>query len=111
MTLNEQRKRFVELTKSQLIGINFKGNLLIGQKPLSRFFTGFLFPIIDGEDGLDGGIESEESTESNLYDNKEEVAPVKKVKRYIPPILQQDINIIYAHKQNLNHVIYHLDAV
>jgi len=85
MILNEHRKRFIELTKKQLIGADLKDDFLIGQKPLDRFFTGFLFPIIDSEDGLDGGIEAEESTESNLDDNKEEVAPVKKVKRYIPP--------------------------
>ena len=85
MILNEQRKKFIELTKKQLIGIDLKNDLLIGQKPLDRFFTGFLFPIIDGKDELDGDVEDAESDESNLDDKKEEVASVKKVKRYIPP--------------------------
>lgn len=85
MILNEQRKRFVELTKKQLIGGDLKDDLLVGQKPLDRFFTGFLFPVIDGVDGLDGGIEAEEDDPSGSDDKKEEVASVKKVKRYIPP--------------------------
>ncbi len=58
MILKEQRSRFINLTKKQLIGADLKDDLLIGQKPLDRFFTGFLFPIIDGEDGLDGGYRS-----------------------------------------------------
>jgi len=81
MTLNKQRKRFIELTKQQLVGTELKDNLLIGQKPLDRFFTGFLFPIVEGEE-LEGGIET---NEDNTLDNKEEAAQVKKVKRYIPP--------------------------
>ncbi len=84
MNLNDQRKKFVELTKKQLIGIDLKDDLLIGQKPLDRFFTGFLFPIIDSEDELDGGIEAEE-TESSLDDNIKEATPVKKEERYMPP--------------------------
>lgn len=85
MILREQRDKFLEFSKKQLIGVDLKDNLLIGQKPLDRFFTGFLFPIIDGEDGLDGGIETEESNQISSDDEKKEVAPVKKVKRYIPP--------------------------
>jgi hypothetical protein len=79
MTLNKQRKRFIELTKQQLVGSELKDNLLIGQKPLDRFFTGFLFPIVEGEE-LEGGIET---NGDNTLDNKEEATPVKKVKRYI----------------------------
>ena len=81
MTLKEQRSRFIDLTKKQLIGVDLKDNLLIGQKPLDRFFTGFLFPIVEGEE-LEGGIET---NGDNTLDNKEEATPVKKVKRYIPP--------------------------
>ena len=81
MTLKEQRSKFIDLTKKQLIGADLKDNLLIGQKPLDRFFTGFLFPIVEGEE-LEGGIET---NGDNTLDNKEEAAPVKKVKRYIPP--------------------------
>jgi len=81
MALVIQRDKFVELTKQQLIGSDLKDNLLIGQKPLDRFFTGFLFPIVEGEE-LEGGIET---NGDNTLDNKEEATPVKKVKRYIPP--------------------------
>jgi len=85
MLINEQRKKFVELTKKQLTGSDLKDNLLIDQKPLDRFFTGFLFPIIDSKDGLDGGVDAEENTESSSDDNKKEATPVKKVKKYMPP--------------------------
>ena len=84
MTLNDQRKKLLELTKKQLIGIDLKDDLLIGQKPLDRFFTGFLFPITESEDEFDGGIEAED-TESCLDDNIKEASPVKKEKRYMPP--------------------------
>lgn len=85
MILNKQRDKFIELTRKQLIGADFKDDLLVGQKPLDRFFTGFLFPVIDNEDLLDGGIETEESPDTNLDDNKREVESVKNVKRYMPP--------------------------
>ncbi len=82
MNLNEQRGRFVALTKKQLMGMQLKDDLLVGQKPLDRFFTGLLFPIIEG-DGL-----ADEVSEQDLQlasDDKEEVQAIKKVKRYIPP--------------------------
>jgi len=82
--LNKQRKKFIELVKQQLIGIDFKDDLLIGEKPLDRFFTGFLFPIIEGESEIDEILEDEEVT-LNTDKEKKEVTPVKKVKRYIPP--------------------------
>ena len=81
MILKEQRDRFVELTKKQLIGTDLKDNLLIGQKPLDRFFTGFLFPI---SEGIDDEVESEEYSSAEK-DVKDEVKPEKKAKRYIPP--------------------------
>ena len=56
MYLKDKREIFLEETKKQLIGIDLKDDLLKGSKPLDRFFTGFLFPIIDGE-GLDSDIE------------------------------------------------------
>ena len=85
MILKKQRANFIEFTKKQLIGFNLKDNLLIGQKPLDRFFTGFLFPINDGEDGFNEGVEANENNQISSNDEKKEVAPVKKTKRYIPP--------------------------
>jgi len=84
MNLNRKRKKLLEETKKQLIGIELKDDVLIGTKPLDRFFTGFLFPIVDGE-GLDGDIEIGEQATGATDDEKEEVEPVKKLKRYIPP--------------------------
>lgn len=81
MGLKEQRKRFIKLTKKQLIGTDLKDSLLIGQKPLDRFFTGFLSPI---SEGIDDEVESEEYS-SVEDDAKEEAKSEKKAKRYIPP--------------------------
>lgn len=76
MKLKEKRDRFIDLTKQQLIGNKLKDNLLVGQKPLDRYFTGFLFPILEAEEGFDS--ESE-------FKDEEEVQLVKKEKRYLPP--------------------------
>jgi len=80
LILKEKRNSFIKLTKQQLIGTQLKDNLLVGEKPLDRFFTGFLFPIMSVED--DFSLESE--SEDNSSDT-EEVKSVKKDKRYIPP--------------------------
>ncbi len=85
MNLMEKRKKFVELTKKQLIGIELKDDLLIRQKPLDRFFTGFLFPIVEGEEGLDNEVTDEDSLSLSEQNSTDEVVLVKKSKRYIPP--------------------------
>ena len=85
MKLKEQRDIFLEFVKKQLIGVDLKDDLLIGEKPLDRFFTGFLFPITDVNEELDDGIEADENHQVTLDNIKEEVIPVKKTKRYIPP--------------------------
>ncbi len=85
MYLKDKREIFLEETKKQLIGIDLKDDLLKGSKPLNRFFTGFLFPIIDGE-GFDSDIEIGDSEIGGNEEKEiEEAEPVKKVKRYIPP--------------------------
>jgi len=84
MAPKEQRNRFVKLTKKQLIGADLKDNLLIGQKPLDRFFTGFLFPIVEGDIALENDEEFEDDDNLNSNDT-EQIKPVKKEKRYIPP--------------------------
>jgi hypothetical protein len=81
MILKEKRDEFIKLTKQQLMGSELKDNLLVGQKPLDRFFTGFLFPIVSGDNGLDSEDEAINGTDLE----KEEVQSVKKEKRYIPP--------------------------
>lgn len=85
MNLSEQRDKFVDLTKKQLMGFDLKDNLLIGQKPLDRFFTGFLFPIIDGDTELEDEVEIDEYSSSSSEDMKEDTKPIKKTKRYVPP--------------------------
>lgn len=81
--MKHQRIKFIDSIKKQLIGTDLKNDVLIGQKPLDRFFTGFLFPIIENEDGLDKQDDNDFISE-NLED-KEEIKSVKKEKRYMPP--------------------------
>ena len=85
MKLKEKRDKFINLTKQQLIGTKLKENLLVGQKPLDRYFTGFLFPILTGEDGFDLASELKDENGANSDLEKEEVQSLKKEKRYIPP--------------------------
>lgn len=84
MNLKEKRNEFINLTKQQLIGTKLKDNILVGETPLKRFFTGFLFPIVSSENGIGFEIESEESDEASDLE-KEELKSVKKKNRYIPP--------------------------
>ena len=78
MNYEKQRNKLVDWTKSQLIGDQLKDDILVGEKPLDRFFTGFLFPIFESEEGLESDDDSENSDTA-------ETKPVKKEKRYIPP--------------------------
>lgn len=99
MDYQSQRKRLIEWTKSQLIGkefkdaasfgdksviSSFKDATLVGEKPLDRIFTGFLFPIFedDGDAELDFGADEDIAVD---LDDETEAKSVKKVKRYIPP--------------------------
>ena len=79
MDYKDHRKKLIKWTKEQLIGFKLKNDILVGEKPLDRFFTGFLFPIIESEDGLDSDTEGLDSDDVN------ETKPAKKQKRYIPP--------------------------
>ncbi len=73
------REKLLNWTKKQLVGFELKDNMLMGIAPLDRFFTGILFPISNGENGLD---ESEDELET---DNLDTIKPIKKEKRYMPP--------------------------
>ena len=86
MQLNEQRKRFVDLTKKQLTGagLKLKDDVLVGLNPLDRFFTGFLFPVSVNDELLDDDIEVEDYASST--DEQNDQAKIeKKHKRYLPP--------------------------
>ncbi|TWX68533.1 helicase [Colwellia demingiae] len=78
--LRVQRKKLIDWTKEQLVGTHIHdGESLFGEKPLDRFFTGFLFPI---------GGEIVETESSDDYDGDEEntnTQQVKEKKRYLPP--------------------------
>ncbi len=88
MEYKVQRKVFVDWVQNQLIGLKLKGNgskqnniVLYGEKPLDKFFTGFLFPIFEYESDL----ESEEEEDEQESELENETNSVKKDKRYIPP--------------------------
>lgn len=85
MSLVKQRNDFIELTRKQLIGTDLKDNLLVSEKPLDRFFTGFLFPIVTSKNGIDADIDNEDSIELEQVNSDDLDSPIKKAKRYIPP--------------------------
>ncbi len=99
MDLKDRREEFINYIKRQLTGVDIKENVPSKQKPLDRIFTGFLFPIIESEDGLDSIDEDDEHDDSEA--EKTEAKQVKKQKRYIPPssagfsffIAGEDINL------------------
>ncbi len=80
MDYQTQRTNLIEWIKNQLIGFDYKDNILAGIAPLDRFFTGILFPVSHGEN------EPDDDTDVELENEDDETAqPVKKEKRYIPP--------------------------
>ncbi len=79
MDYQTQRTNLIEWTKNQLIGFDFKDNILVGTAPLDRFFTGILFPRLQSEDGVDAIEDGLDNDDDNA------VQPVKKEKRYMPP--------------------------
>lgn len=89
MDLKNKREAFVDYTKKQLSGAGLKlvlkddKKVLTNQRPLDRCFTGFLFPVFEGEDGLDSIEEDNENYDAETENT--EVKQIKKEKRYIPP--------------------------
>ncbi len=89
MDLHNRRKDFVDYIKKQLSGSELQlvlkddKKILTNQKPLDRCFTGFLFPIIESEDGLDSTEEDNENDDDETENT--EVKQIKKEKRYMPP--------------------------
>jgi hypothetical protein len=85
LDLKNNRAKFVRYIKSQLIGTDIKDSVLTGQKPLDRFFTGFLFPIIESGYSLDSIEDNDEKADIMEEEEKTEVKLINKEKRYIPP--------------------------
>ena len=83
MDLKGKREKFIEYIKKQLTGGDIEDKMPPGQKPLDRIFTGFLFPVIESEVGLDSIEEEDEHDIAEI--EKPEATEVKKQKRYIPP--------------------------
>ena len=79
--LKEERKKFVEYVKGDLIGKKIKDDTLNSIYPLERYFTGMLFPItemLEHEDSEEYDSQSEEG-------EKQEAQSLQKTKHYMPP--------------------------
>ena len=83
MDYKGQREGFVGWITRQLIGIKLRDNgekqngiHLDGERPLDRFFTGFLFPIVEQEDILEGEEEADDDELESESENN--TKPVKK---------------------------------
>lgn len=85
MDYSIKRKLLINWTKKQLTGESLPNDKLIGESPLNRFFTGFLFPIVDVEDTFD----EEEFNDSD----DEEVKPTVKNKRYCNGLITLDTSL------------------
>jgi hypothetical protein len=86
MILANKRQQFVRHIHEQLTGKNNKlpKGKLIGENPLDRFVTGFLFPVFESEEGIDDDQdEIEEASEND--ETSVQATTVTKRKRYIPP--------------------------
>ena len=82
MDYREKRKLLIDWTKKQITGGPLLDDQLIGESPLNRFFTGFLFPIVEGDDSYDDAFDDDE-----LFNNLDSpnAKPTQKSKRYTPP--------------------------
>jgi hypothetical protein len=84
------RTRVVEWLQTQLVGPASEQDTLNGITPLERYPTGVLFPITQGEDGIDpASIIEDEDTEltgTGGEDERTEIAEtITKRRRYTPP--------------------------
>ncbi len=81
-----KRQQLVRHIHEQLTGKNneLPDDKLIGENPLDRFVTGFLFPVFEAEDGIDDD-QSESDEISGDEDDSTQAATITKRKRYIPP--------------------------
>ncbi len=84
--LKDKRNQFVQHIHEQLTGKNnnLPEDKLIGENPLDRFVTGFLFPVFESEEGIDDDQDEIEETSENA-EATVQVTTVTKRKRYIPP--------------------------
>jgi hypothetical protein len=85
------RTRVVEWLRKQLIGPAFESETLHGISPLERYPTGVLFPVVQGEDGIDPASISEDESDNEHVGPGDEgegastAEPVVRRFRYTPP--------------------------
>ncbi len=86
MRLVNERQQLVQHIHEQLTGKNkeLPEDKLIGENPLDRFVTGFLFPVFETEDGIDDSQNETDESSENVEDSAQ-ATTVTKRKRYIPP--------------------------
>lgn len=91
--LRAGRERLVEWLREQLIGPppkDEKGEEIIRVEPVLRYPTGVLYPVIQGESGLDGASIEDEDDQADPAlgedgGNREEVKATEIKRRYVPP--------------------------
>ena len=89
MNYVDNRKRLLAWIRKQLIGPASRQNTLQG-KPLDRYPTGVLFPILCGDNGIDpaltgSGIEDEDNETRTQDKPREKISSVISPRLYIPP--------------------------
>lgn len=80
--MTEERKEFTTYVEQQLTGFKLENDILLGKKPLERFFTGLLFPIMS-EDTLVEDLE--DYTNDPDASEATQIQSVEKTQRYMPP--------------------------
>lgn len=84
MSLTKKRKILINHIRDELIGSHHSPDKLIGEKPLDRFVTGFLFPISQSVEEQDENT-SDEYSQSQDENSTTKATPITKRKRYLPP--------------------------
>lgn len=84
MPVTEKRELLVNHIRNELIGSHHSPDKLVGENPLDRFVTGFLFPISQSVEEQDENTPDDysQSQEGNSTTN---ATSITKHKRYLPP--------------------------
>ncbi|XOV89804.1 MAG: helicase-related protein [Pseudomonadota bacterium] len=89
MDYRAQRKRLVDWLRLQMIGPASRGETLQGVAPLDRFPCGKLYPVIDGQEGLDAAAEDDEMEDISPLGDEVELSGVVeqtvRPRRYVAP--------------------------
>ncbi|NTV12358.1 MAG: helicase [Desulfobulbaceae bacterium] len=87
MNYSDSRIELVKWVKDQLIGPAMQNEILHGISPIRRYPTGVLFPILQGDQGIDPASEIQEEENESPEDDSAGQSPASttKPRRYIPP--------------------------